>query len=142
MMQLAFYVGEPLGLAPRDLQLVRTAGLLSALGRTREWRYSEPHHHASARLADSTLRESSTPVDDRFREEVCFLISHHCEPPGEDRRLQALWDAECYETARFAPDTDEGRRAMDAGMRLVVTPWAKYKDHQLRWARFRKWQTL
>jgi hypothetical protein len=53
----------------------------------------------------------------------------------------ALWDAEAYETARFAPGQPEGLKALKAAtdFKRLTTEWARNKDHLIRYMEFRGW---
>lgn len=145
--QLAYYIGQMLGLSDADLTLVKTAALLHDLGRETPWMIEDPYHNVrSAELATRWLRgQEQHWFRSEFIDEVGALISKHSltsKTLPSDPRLQALWDAEAYEAARLAPGETEGLkifRARTASDRLC-SDWAKDVANKRTWLTHRGWK--
>lgn len=144
--KLSYHIGSWLGLPEPVLTAVKGAGMLHDLGRSVPWAPGAPrdpgHHERSAHLADEVMRKDLVFWGAReLRDEICWLISNSKldGPAPTDKRLIALWDAECFEQARFAVNTREGAESMRAGFERCVTPWAQLKEHQQTWRAEKGW---
>lgn len=141
--QLAVHILEGFpDVRPRELQVLRTAAFLHDLGRERNWRMADPgHQERSARMANEVLRASPLWSNSDLVDEMCALIAKHTLPgrPVSPSEI-VLHDAECFESARFAPDTREGIEIMRARMGACVTPWGQLLEHQRRWRATRGWK--
>lgn len=145
--KLSYHIGGWLALPETVLTAVKGAGMLHDLGRTTPWAPGasrEPgHHERSAKLADEVMRRDPIFWGAReMREEVCWLVSNHKMdgPAPTDKRLIALWDAECFEQARFAVGTREGAESMKAGFAKCITAWAQLHEHQTTWRGEKGWK--
>ncbi len=141
--QLAVHIGQTLNLSAREIDVLKAAATFHDFGRTKSWQEEEPGHAIeSARLAHEYMHKSQSWGDGDFINAVCRVIERHSLkgiPPSEPM-LVALWDAECFEAARFAPDTEEGEQICHARFARVITPWAKLQEHQRRWKKYRGWK--
>jgi hypothetical protein len=144
---LAHYVGEGLGLPKTVLERVKLAGLLHDLGRETPWQVSDPvHRMRSADIAVRFLRSQGEVWHQKdMIDEVGWLIGNHdLSSPTlpTDHRLQALWDADSYEAARFAPGTAEGLKVFRARTlnERLCTDWAKNKSNKRTWLSHRGWK--
>ena len=144
---LAHYVGEQLGLNKDTLERVKLAGLLHDLGRETTWHVPDPlHRHRSADLAAKFLRSQSEVWHQQdMIEEVCWLIANHDLSSTTlpiDHRLQALWDADSYDAARFSPGTPEGLKVFRerTNNERLCSEWAKQKDNKKVWLHHRGWR--
>jgi hypothetical protein len=136
---------------PRDFDVIKTAGLLHDLGRTTPWQAANVGHASrGAVIANRVFHDDAKAWGDQgFAADVCQLIATHRLPPvggaddvprPTDPRLIALWDAECYEAARFVPNTPEGGKILAARMKMCITPWAREVGNQKRWRVYRGWK--
>lgn len=152
-MELAVYIAEGMPeLKPRDIRVIRSAAMLHDLGRERHWKLDDPGHaQRSAKLAADVLLASPLWGQRDLIDDICRLIQEHSlahisygqndargAPPMSPLHV-ALHDAECFESARLAPNTLEGAAVMKARMGAVLTQWAKNPEHQRRW-RDRYWK--
>ncbi len=131
-------------LEPADFTAIKAAAVLHALGRSVPWPGAENHAQRSAELAEAVMRKD--PMfwgDDKTRVHACQLITGmNGEPPGAGATPHqvALWDADCFEQCRFAVNTGEGIRAMAAGFKRCISPWAKEPANQESWRKYRGWR--
>ncbi len=146
---LAYEIGTTLGLTEADLEAVKIAGLLHDVGRTQPWHHADPgHQKASAEIAVRLLRGSveKTIADrDVLRDRVEFLILgldlSQKELP-RDPALQALWDVDALESARYAPGTVEGLKLFKArtAASRVCTAYGKERTFHTQMLRHHGWQ--
>jgi hypothetical protein len=144
---LAHYVGEQLGLNKETLERVKLAGLLHDLGRETPWQVADPNHRQrSADLAEKFLRSQSEVWHQQaLIEETCWIIANHDLSAKElptDPRLQALWDADSYDAARFSPGTVEGLKVFRERTKTdrLCTAWAKEANNKRVWLNHRGWK--
>lgn len=144
---LSHYIGEYLGLPKTTLERVKMAGLLHDLGRQTTWQVPDPNHNQ--RSADAAVRflrsQSEVWHQQDLIDEVAWLIANHdlsAKTLPTDHRLQALWDADSYESARLAPGTSEGLKVFRERTRTerLCTDWGKQKDNKRVWLKHRGWQ--
>lgn len=145
--QLSYYIGQYLNLSEHDLSIIKLAALLHDLGRETPWYMDDPNHNQrSAELAVRWLRGQDEHWHRQdFIEEVGFIIANHSLASKElpsDPRLQALWDAEAYESARFAPGEPEGLKIFRArtNNERLCTEWAKDTANKRVWLSHRGWK--
>lgn len=145
--QLAYYIGQYLDLNDYDLSLVKLAALLHDLGRETPWYIDDPNHNQrSSELAVRWLKGQDQHWHRQdFIHEVGALIANHSLSAKElpkDPRLQALWDAESYESARFAPGEAEGLKIFRArtNNERLCTNWAKETENKRTWLSHRGWK--
>lgn len=143
---LAHYVGTFLELDQKTLERIKLAGLLHDLGRETPWHASDPNHkQRSADLAVRFLRSQNEVWHQQdLIDEVGWLIANHdlsSESLPTDHRLQALWDADSYEAARFSPGTSEGLKIWNTRAKpsRLCTAWAKQTKNRLTWLKHRGW---
>ena len=102
--------------------------------------------HGEADLAVRFLRSQSDVWHQQdMIDEVAWLIANHDLSAKElpsDFRLQALWDADSYEAARFAPGTVEGLKVFRERTRSerLCTAWAKEAANKRVWLNHRGWK--
>jgi hypothetical protein len=144
---LAHYVGEFLGLPKNVLERVKLAGLLHDIGRENPWQVADPNHRLrSADLAVRFLRSQNEVWHQQdLIEEVGWLITNHdlsSKTLPTDPRLQALWDADSYDAARFAPGTSEGLKIFRERTRTerLCSSWAKEVANKRVWLNHRGWR--
>jgi hypothetical protein len=143
-------LGEP---PPHAIDVITGAAMFHDLGRrlapADSWRTQEPEHaKRSAEIAEQVMRTNESW---RFKQgahaEICALIARHKLPPlGRDdgRRPTdpfeiALWDAECFESSRFEPNTDAGLLITRERFNQTVSAWARLPEHRQRW-RAERWR--
>jgi HD superfamily phosphodiesterase len=144
---LAHYIGESLGLSKSSLEIVKLAGLLHDIAREGDWHKPDPGHQMrSAEKAVAFLRsQSEVWHQQELIENVARLIANLDLSSNEkpvDPHLQALWDADSYESARLAPGEAAGLkvfRQRTAADRLC-TPWARDAENKKVWLRYRGWR--
>lgn len=144
---LAHYIGQFLGLPQSVLERVKLAGLLHDCGRETPWQVPDPNHRLrSAEMAERFLRSQSEVWHKQdLIDEVAWLIANHdlsAETLPTDPRLQALWDADSYDAARFSPGTEEGLKVFRSRTKAdrLCTAWAKERDNKRTWLRHRGWE--
>jgi hypothetical protein len=144
-MQLAIYIAEgfegDMKLSHQQLKVLKTAAFLHDLGREAPWQKDDPGHAMrGAEIARKLLVESPLWSERETIDDVCKLIANHSlNKLPEGPLLTALHDAECFESARFAPNTHEGIAIMRERMSKVVLQWSKNPEHQARWRKNRGW---
>jgi hypothetical protein len=144
--KLTYRIGQFLDLPETVLTPLKGAGMFHDLGRSVPWGSEDPgHRERSAVLAEAAMRQDPQFWGDRAtREEVCWLIANHRlgagVTPPTDKRLIALWDAECFEQARFAVGTREGAQCMKSGFERCLTAWAQLPEHQQTWRHEKGWR--
>lgn len=120
------------------------AGLFHDIGRQMHFGMPDPEHGMrSATLTERILKTSAYWADTNLRERACRLIAHHSMPPSsatDDPLKVALWDADCYDAARFRPGTADGLNVWKERRKLVLSEFARNTDHMKRWARHRGWK--
>lgn len=133
-------------LTDRDRELVKNAAFLHDLGRSRPWQENDPGHGLeSARLALEVFHDDPGNWGNQdLASDVCRLIMRHSltadrAAVAKDPLLTALWDAECFEAARFEPNTTAGGGVLRTRLKMVITPWAKTREAQNRWMKYRGW---
>ena len=149
--------GEP---TEHELNTIRGAALFHDLGRglkpDQSWRVPEPGHQQ--RSADIAARVLLTDPNWRFKQNthahILQLIAGHRLPvlggsgggasgkpvqPPTDPFMVALWDAECLESARFDPNTEQGLIITRERFNQTVSAWAKLPAHRQRW-RAERWR--
>ncbi len=142
--ELAVYIGQTLSLSDQELKIIHAAAFFHDIGRSEPWqRLDSGHNERSVTItAKLLLNDPAKWPHKQERDDVCRLISLHTlasiDPPT-DPRLQALWDADCFEGARFAPRTPEGVKILAARMGQVCTPWGHNIDNQRKWRETRGW---
>jgi hypothetical protein len=144
---LAHYVGEALGLSKASLETVKLVALLHDIAREGDWHTPDPNHQRrSADKAVAFLKgQSELWHKQDMIGEVGRLIANLDLSAAElpvDPHLQALWDADSYEAARFSPGTSEGLkifRKRTTSERLC-TAWAKDPEHKRTWLAYRGWR--
>jgi len=144
--QLAWHIARGLDVGGEDLEAVKIAALLHDIGREQPWQAADPYHgRRSAELAGKLLRGS-----DEFRsrhsivekvEELIGRHSLHTTQLPDDPRLRAMWDADSYESARFAPNTVEGLKLFQSRTSTLCTPWARERQNKKTWLHYRGWRT-
>lgn len=142
--KLAVHIAEGLGLTGRDLKIVQAAGLFHDIAREGPWQQPDPGHALRcANVAEDLMRKDPEWWSQKdLHQEICTLIAQH-NLDGEiptDPRAQALWDADSYEAARFAPNTREGLEILKKRLERLSTQWAKLAEHQRRWRDNRGWK--
>lgn len=141
--RLAAHIASYLGLSERDISIVKAAGLFHDIGRLEPW-HKEDRDHAfrSASFAEEYMKKDPEWWAQRdLHEEICRLIAQHSlsgEAPRDPRAI-ALYDADCMEAARIAPNTIEGAKLMKQRMSQLQTEWARHSEHQQRWRTYRGW---
>ena len=141
--RLAVHIAESLGLKDAQISIVKAAGLFHDLDRRGPWQQNDPTHAMrSAIAAEEAMRNDPEWWTQRdLHEQICRLIANHnldSEIPT-DPAAQALWDADSYEAARFAPNTREGAAILKKRMDRLTTGWARLPEHQRRWRDMRGW---
>lgn len=143
MSTVAHYIAEGLGVTGLDLQAVKIAGLFHDLGREQPWQRADPdHQRRSADMAVTFLKgQGETWAKAELIEQVAWLIANHslAGPLPSDPRLQALWDADAYDAARFSPGTPEGMRIFRERTARLCTDWAKNPENKRTWLKHRGW---
>lgn len=142
--QLACYIAEVEGVTDgTELEIVKAAGLLHDVGRTKPWQVSDKDApRRSAELADRFIRSDANGARmPQVREAVCRLVAQYDPegPPPRDPLVQALWDADHLEAARFAANTTQGKQIVDASFRALTTPFGRSDLTKKRWLRKHKW---
>ena len=145
--QLAVYAAEVDGITDHtDLEVLKAAALMHDVGRTKPWQVVDKDApRRSAEMADRFIRSDAqgARLGAAMREGVCRLIAQY-DPQGtppRDPLGRCLWDADHMETARFSPNSPEGRKATEAAYRALLTPWAQEESTKKRWLRKYKWDT-
>ena len=87
---------------PENLRAVWLAGYFHDMGRSEVWTKADPNHAArSVHITERILKATDLWADERLRDTVCRLIANHStRPETADPLACALWDADCYESAR------------------------------------------
>lgn len=141
--RLAVHIAESLGLTGRDLQVVKAAGLFHDIVREGPWQQPDPGHNMRCAIAaeEAMRNDPEWWAQKDLHEEICRVIAQHSldGPQPSDPRAQALWDADSYEAARFAPNTREGLEILKKRLDRLCTPWAQLAEHQRRWRDNRGW---
>jgi len=125
-----------LGLGIAEIPIVTGLAMFHDLGRTRPWQAQDDHAALSAARADEAMRNHPTAWNEaNVRDEVCRLIAQHSlkGPPPSDKRLIALWEADCWESVRLAPRTREGVVVMEERLAMCITPWGRDEENQRKW---------
>jgi hypothetical protein len=78
-------------------------------------------------------------------DEVTWLIANHdlsAQTLPTDPRLQALWDADSYDAARFSPGTMEGLQIFRERTKAdrLCTAWSKEANNKRAWLTHRGWK--
>lgn len=128
---------------PEHLRAVWVAGYFHDLGRTQPWTKPDPYHAArSASLLERVLKATDLWADGLLRDTACRLVANHStRPETNDPLARALWDADCFEAARFEPGQREGlvklkeRTAKD----VLCTDWARNHQRLKTYMEFRGW---
>jgi hypothetical protein len=122
-----------------------TAALFHDVGRQEYFGVSDPYHgERGARLVERIVRHSKYWADETMRERAARLVAHHSKPPsgpGDDPLAICLWDADCYEAARYRPGTSDGLAAFKAARGRVVSGWARNAENAKVWMRHRGWRS-
>lgn len=138
--------GSHADFSERDLHIIKGVAYFHDLGRTLPWtQKDEGHRERSAELAAKAMAlDTEKWVPAHLQEDVCRVIVHHHVdddgPPPTDPRMIVLWDAECLDAARFAPNTPEGLEVMARRFNRLITPWARDPSIQRRWKEHRGWR--
>lgn len=142
--RLAVHIAEGLGVTGRDLQIVKAAGLFHDIVRQGPWQQPDPGHAMRCAVAaeEFMCKDPEWWSQKDLHQDICKIIAQH-NLEGEmptDPRAQALWDADSYEAARFAPNTREGLEILKKRLDNLCTQWAKLAEHQRRWRDNRGWK--
>lgn len=153
--RMAARIGEELKLTGHDMEVLRTAGLYANLGRTAEWFQPDPTCRSrTLELAMPILKGTAVAAD------VMVVLRQHELPPltrkgggwaSEEQSkahprpthpmFQALWDAECYESARVDVGGVAGTLHYRERYQQVLTPWAQIPEHKQRRRRYLGWKS-
>lgn len=129
---------------PENMRAVWVAGYFHDIGREEDWHTPDPDHALrSANILEHILRsDPSLWGDALLRETACRLVANHSKRPESQNPLEtALWDADCFEAARFAPGTREGlvRLKERTDLKNLCTAWAKDRARLKTYMEFRGW---
>lgn len=137
-------VQGPRANTPQNMRAVWLAGYFHDIGRSQPWNADDPHHaRRSADILERVLKTlPDVRGDDLLCSTACKLVAHHSSrPETRDPLAMALWDADCFEAARFMPGTREGlvRLKERTALSNLCTDWAKSRDRLKTYMGFRGW---
>jgi len=129
---------------PANLRAVWVAGYFHDIGREAHWQTHDLDHALrSANILEHILRsDPELWADKLLQETACRLVAHHSTRPETQNPLDmALWDADCFESVRFAPGTKEGLVKLKerTALQNLCTDWAKDRSRLHTYMEFRGW---
>ncbi len=158
VMLMAPYVAQTLGVGKKEvIDAIKFAALFHDTGRLAPWRETDAEHRFRS-VEIWRVWANQKAIETSVKEEVAWLIANHTlsraeghagaratrASPPIDHRLIGLWDAECLEAARFAPNTGEGLRILNQRLAQLISPFAKNvakeKTQRDAWLRYRGWK--
>lgn len=145
--QLCLTFAAEFEISQKDERILWTAAMFHDLGRKAHWTQEEPMHRIeSARLAAEILtNDPDLWADVALREGACKLIMDHTLNRKKEEVTNVLekimWDAEIYESVRFAPGTHEGLLLVkDRLSQGLFSGWANHSPHLKKWMEYRGWK--
>ncbi len=145
--QLARTFCSEFGISEQEERVLWAAAMFHDVGRKEHWTKEDPMHRIeSARITELTLaKDPDLWSDVELREGACKLILAHTlnrEKESISNPLEKiLWDAEIYESVRFAPGTHEGLIMVKERLAQgLFSRWANHSPHLKKWMEFRGWK--
>ena len=145
--QLCLTFCAEFNISEKDERILWAAAMFHDLGRKEHWSKEEPMHRVtSAKLAEEILaKDPDLWSDIELREGACKLIMDHTLNREKNEVTNVLekilWDAEIYESVRFAPGTHEGlvlvKERLSQGL---FSQWANHSPHLKKWMEYRGWK--
>lgn len=146
VMLMAQTVATSMGVTKKEtIDAIKLAGLFHDVGRLAQWQEHDAEHRFRS-VEAWRVWANSHAIETSIREEVAWLLANHTlsGSPPIDHRLVGLWDADCLEAARFAPNTGDGLRAINKRVPMLISPFAKNvmntKTNRDAWLRYRGWK--
>lgn len=145
--QLALTFCAEFGIPKKDERILWAAAMFHDVGRKGHWTREDPLHRIeSARITEATLAKDPDLYGDlELREGACKLILNHTlnreKDSVTDPLEKILWDAEIYESVRFAPGTHEGLVIVKERLaKGFFSRWANHTPHLKKWMEYRGWK--
>ena len=134
-------------ISEKEERMLWTAAMFHDVGRKGHWAKEDPLHRIeSARIAEEILaKDPDLWVETEMREGACKLIMDHTlnrkKEDVTNPLEKILWDAEIYESVRFAPGTHEGLLMVKERLAQgLFSQWANNSKHLQRWMEYRGWK--